>query len=164
MRRALIAVALAGGALVEPVFGAAENPFPTVAAAYVLQVQGTTLWEGRAHERLPPASLTKIMTAMLVIERGELESVVTVSTRAAAAIGARLNLKAGDRMSVSDLLIAALVRSANDACLALAEWHSGTESRFVRAMNSRAGELHLADTRFANACGFDSARHYSSAA
>lgn len=163
MRRALIAAAITAAALAGPARGEADNPFPTVAAAYLVRVQGNTLWEGRAHERLPPASLTKIMTALLALERRGLNEVTTVSARAAAAGGTRLGLKAGERMRAVDLLVASLVRSANDACLALAEWHSGSEPRFVRAMNARARDLRLADTHFANACGFDSARHYSSA-
>jgi D-alanyl-D-alanine carboxypeptidase (penicillin-binding protein 5/6) len=72
-------------------------------------------------------------------------------------------LSAGTRFRVHDLLVATLVGSANDACRALAEWHSGSEARFVAAMNRRARSLELRDTHFANACGFDAKGHYSSA-
>jgi D-alanyl-D-alanine carboxypeptidase (penicillin-binding protein 5/6) len=162
MRAALAGLALAAAALAAPLY-AAENPYPDLAAAYLVQAEGRTLWANAVGKRLPPASLTKIMTALLVLERGGLQDSTTISKRAAAATGARLRLAAGSRVGVGDLLVATLVGSANDACRALAEWHSGSESRFVAAMNERARALGLRDTHFQNACGFDGARHYSSA-
>jgi D-alanyl-D-alanine carboxypeptidase (penicillin-binding protein 5/6) len=142
----------------------AENePFPVDAEAYLVQAQGRTLWAKESHKRLPPASLTKIMTALLVLERGRLDAVVTVSRSAAGQGGSRLGLKTGDRLRVEELLTATLVRSANDACRALAEHEAGSEARFVAGMNRRARELGLPDTRFANACGWDAPGHYASA-
>ncbi len=166
MLRALTVPMLAAAALGSYACAAyaADDPFPVVAAAYLVQVQGRTLWENAADKRLPSASLTKIMPALLVLERGELDSVTTISPGAAAATGARLRLRVGSRMKAGDLLVATLVRSANDACLALAEWHSGSEARFVAAMNARARSLDLQNTHFENACGFDAEGQYSSAA
>ena len=132
---------------------AAENPFPSVASAYLVKIQGRTVWAGGASRRLPPASLTKIMTALLVLETGRPDDVVTVSRAAARETGTRLGLRVGERLTVTDLLTATLVRSANDACRALADWREGSEARFVRLMNRRASALGLRDTHFANACG-----------
>lgn len=142
---------------------AADDPFPIDAEAHLVQVQGRALWAKDVHKRLPPASLTKIMTALLVLESGQFDAVVTVSRSAAGQGGSRLGLKAGDRLRVEDLLTATLVRSANDACRALAEHEAGSEARFVARMNRRARELGLQDTRFANACGWDAPGHYASA-
>ena len=145
--------------------GASERPpFPTGASAYLIEVQGRPVASHAADRQLPPASLTKIMTALLILEKDmPLQDVVVVSPRVQAASGTRLRLHAGDEMSVGDLLAAALLLSANDACLALAERMSGSEGAFVGAMNARAQELGLRHTHFTNACGHDEPRHYSSA-
>jgi D-alanyl-D-alanine carboxypeptidase (penicillin-binding protein 5/6) len=143
---------------------AAQNAFPSIAAAYIVKKGDNVLWAAAEHERLPPASLTKIMTALLVLESGRLDTIVTVSARAAAQSGTRLRLKGGERMRVVDLLNAALLASANDACYALAEAAGGSQLRFVQRMNRRAQELRLDDTHFVNACGFDAPGHLSSAA
>jgi len=160
MRRRLRALCLTlaafGGAAL-----AAEDRYPDLAAAYLVEVGETTLWAGGQGRRLPPASLTKLMTALLVVEDYRPDEWVTVSPRAAAATGARVGLRAGTRLKVSDLLAATLVRSANDTCLALAEHYAGSETAFVVRMNRRAETLGLNDTRFANACGFDAPGHYS---
>jgi len=162
--RHLLVLALAALLGAASVGGAADDSPRIDASAYVLQVAGKTLWEQDAHKRLPAASLTKIMTGLLVLERGRLDAVASVSRAAAAQGGSRAGLKAGDRLRVGDLLALTLVRSANDACRALAEHHAGSEARFVALMNRRAAALGLADTRFVNACGWDSPGHYSSAA
>lgn len=141
---------------------AAEKFHPAVSAGLV-KVQNEVIWEQDADERLPQASLTKIMTALLVLERYEPEAVVKITATAAAAHPTKIGLRKGDRMRVSDLLAATLVHSANDACRALAEWHSGSEDKFVVRMNERAKQMGLRDTHFANACGFDAQGHYSTA-
>jgi len=131
------------------------DPFGNVAAAYLVKVDGREVWARNADAPLPPASLTKMMTALLVLERGDLRSVVTVSREASRETGTRLGLAPGDRMSVLELLAAALLGSANDACHALADHVAGSEKRFVDRMNARAREMGLSNTRFANACGHD---------
>ncbi len=103
------------------------------------------------------------MTALLVVEADRLDAVVTVDARSAAATGSRLGLRPGDRWRVADLLTAALVASANDACRALAQWHDGSEAKFVARMNRRAAALGLVRTHFVNACGHDAPGHVSSA-
>lgn len=126
-----------------------------------MERDGRLLWAGHEHDRLPPASLTKLMTALLVLEQGHLDDVVTVGRAAARETGTRIGLREGERLRVSDLLVAAVVRSANDACRALADHVSGD---FVALMNRRAAELGMKDTRFLDPCGHDREGHYSSAA
>jgi len=150
-----------------PAWAESLTPMPDLSQAYVLRVyHGTgskTVWSRQAANRLPPASLTKVMTALLVFENYQPDAVVTVSRRAASATGSRLKIKAGERYTVENLLLGALLASGNDACRALAEWRDGTEAKFVVRMNQRAAELGLKQTRFENACGHDAMGHYSSA-
>ncbi|MHB8782741.1 MAG: D-alanyl-D-alanine carboxypeptidase family protein [Desulfobacteria bacterium] len=133
----------------------AGDPFGNVAAAYLVKVDGREVWARNADAPLPPASLTKMMTALLVLERADLRSVATVSRKASRETGTRLGLAPGDRMPVIDLLAATLLGSANDACHVLADHVAGSEKKFVDIMNARARELGLSGTRFANACGHD---------
>jgi D-alanyl-D-alanine carboxypeptidase (penicillin-binding protein 5/6) len=135
------------------------DPFPAVAHAYLVKVDGLELWAHRADAPLRPASLTKIMTGLLVLERTRLDEVVTVGRAAARETGGRLRLAAGDRMRVGDLLTATLVQSSNDAAHALAIHVAGSERHFVDLMNRRARELKLAHTHFTNAAGHDQAGH-----
>lgn len=139
---------------------AGRNQF---ARAYVIEVDGIRRSEQAADLRLPPASLTKMMTGLLAIESGKQDGPVTISARAAAATGSRLGLRPGERMMAGDLLTAMLVSSANDACRAVAEWVAGSEAAFVEKMNRRAAALGLARTRFVNACGHDAEGHLSTA-
>lgn len=142
---------------------AATNPFPQLADAYLVQIGERDLWAGQADKRLPPASLTKIMTALLVLEDYRPGQIVTVSKSAAQATGSRIRLKSGEKISVEALLAATLIASANDACAALAEFTAGSVDAFVVKMNARAQSLGLGNTHFSNPCGFDAAEHYSSA-
>jgi len=119
------------------------------------------LWAGNAARRLPPASLAKLMSALIVLERGKLDEAVPVSAAAARAGGARMGLRAGEKFTARDLLAAMVVRSANDACRALAD-HVAAD--FVALMNARAAALGLADTRYADPCGHDRDGQYTSAA
>jgi D-alanyl-D-alanine carboxypeptidase (penicillin-binding protein 5/6) len=137
--------------------------FHPAASAALVKIGDKVVWEQEADQRLPQASLTKIMTALLVLERYQPDAVVTISREAAAARPTKIGLRAGDKMRLADLLAATLVHSANDACRALADWHSGDEQKFVERMNEKARELGLNDTHFANACGFDAEGHYSTA-
>jgi serine-type D-Ala-D-Ala carboxypeptidase (penicillin-binding protein 5/6) len=142
---------------------AAEDRFPGIAEAYFVKRDGRLLWAGGADRRLPPASLTKMMTALLALERGDLEHVVVVSRAAAQATGTRLGLRAGEKLRARDLLAATVIRSANDACRALAEHLGKSAAGFVVTMNERAAALGLADTHFADPCGHDRAGQFSTA-
>ncbi|MEK6696706.1 MAG: D-alanyl-D-alanine carboxypeptidase family protein [Candidatus Deferrimicrobiota bacterium] len=139
------------------------DPFGNVAAAYLVKVDGREIWARNPSTRLPPGSLTKMMTALLVLERADLRSVVTVSREASRETGTRLGLAPGDRMPVIDLLAATLLGSANDACHVLADHVAGSETKFVALMNARAREMGLSGTRFANACGHDDPGMHSTA-
>lgn len=161
--RALLLGAALAFLSVAPAWAGTEEMFPDAAAAYLVRIDNHEIGSHRANLRLPPASLTKIMTALLVLEHGQLQDTVTVSPRAAAETGTRLGLRAGERFRAADLLAATLLQSANDACHALAEHLAGSERAFVARMNRRAVELGLSDTHFANACGHDAPQHYSSA-
>jgi serine-type D-Ala-D-Ala carboxypeptidase (penicillin-binding protein 5/6) len=142
---------------------------PSVAAGAVVLADldtGQILWGTEAKERRPIASITKIMTALIVIQRTDPSDVVTVGPDAAApaspAGASELGLVPGERVSIQDLLYALLLQSANDAAVALAEHVAGSVEGFVGEMNAEARRLHLADTRFASPNGLDDTG-YSSA-
>ena len=121
---------------------------------------GSVLYEQNPHEKLPPASVTKVMTMLLVMEAidsGKIswDDTVTVSESAAAKGGSQIYLKVGETMSVSDMLKSVAVSSANDCACALAEHIAGSESAFVEKMNIRAGQLGMNDTHFVNCTGLD---------
>jgi serine-type D-Ala-D-Ala carboxypeptidase (penicillin-binding protein 5/6) len=141
----------------------AADPFPRVASSYLVIVNGTEIWAHRPDLPLAPASLTKVMTTLLVLEKAGVEDVVTVPHKASSETGTRLRLQPGEKFYVIDLLAAALLGSANDACHALAAHVSGSEASFVNLMNARARELGLANTHFTNACGHDHLQHHSTA-
>ena len=123
---------------------------------------GTVLYEKNAHEPLSPASVTKVMTMLLIMEAidsGKIgwDDTVTASETASAKGGSQIYLKAGETMSVRDLLKSIAVSSANDAACAMAEHLAGSESAFVDMMNRRAEELGMNDTHFVNCTGLDDA-------
>ena len=142
---------------------AQPDPFPHVATAYLVELDGNTIWAGHPDRRLPPASLTKLMTALLVLEQNHPQDEVTIKASATRETGSRIGLKSGERFYLNDLLAAALLPSANDACHALADHLAGNETAFVARMNRRAQALGMRNTHFTNACGHDKAGHYSSA-
>ncbi len=129
---------------------------------------GTFLYEKNSHDKLPPASITKIMTMLLVmesIERGQidLQDMVTISERAASMGGSQMYMEASEQQSVETLLAGMAIASANDACVACAEHVGGTEEIFVDMMNKRAKDLGMNDTHFVNTNGLPAADHYTSA-
>ena len=133
---------------------------------------GTVLYEKNAHEALAPASVTKVMTMLLIMEAidsGALryEDTVTASEAAAAKGGSQIFLKAGEQMSVTEMLKSIAVSSANDCACAMAEHLADSESAFVDRMNARARELGMNDTNFVNCTGLDdgpdASRHRTSA-
>jgi len=124
---------------------------------------GRVLYQHESDKRLSPASLTKIMSALVILEMGSLDDLVTVSPTAARAHKTHLRLKPGQVFRLDDLLKGMLIMSANDACLAAVEHVGGDEAQFVSLMNAKASALGLADTHFSNACGFDNPDHYSTA-
>lgn len=133
---------------------------------------GTVIYENNAHEKLAPASVTKVMTLLLIMEaidsgRIRWEDTVTASEAAAAKGGSQIFLKAGETMSVSDMVKSIAVSSANDCACAMAEHIAGSEAAFVEKMNARAAQLGMEDTHFVNCTGLDdgedAASHLTSA-
>jgi D-alanyl-D-alanine carboxypeptidase (penicillin-binding protein 5/6) len=129
---------------------------------------GTVLYEKNAHEKLPPASMTKIMTMLLIMEaidKGELTLTEKVRTSeyAASMGGSQIFLEPGEEMTVDELLKGIAIGSGNDASVAMAERIAGSEEAFVAMMNNKAKELGLKNTSFKNATGLPSQDHYSSA-
>ncbi len=144
----------------------------TVSAPSALLMEketGTVLYEKNAHERLFPASVTKVMTMLLIAEdvdggRLSLDETVTASARAASFGGSCVYLEEGEQMSAGEMLKCIAVVSANDCAVAMAEHLAGTEEAFVARMNRRAEELGLRDTHFTSCSGlYDDGEHYSSA-
>ena len=142
---------------------------PNASSVIVLEpTTGEIIYERNSHERRHPASMTKIMTMLLVMEaidKGIIswEDMVTVSSNASSMGGSQILLETGEEMSVYDMFKGLSVASGNDAAVALAEKIAGTEEMFVKMMNDRAKELGLQDTNFKNSHGLDEANHYSTA-
>lgn len=125
-------------------------------AVLVDSSNGKVLYSKNAHKRVLPASTTKVMTALLVLEKLPLDSYVTVSRRATGMQPSKLNLRAGEKYRVRDLLHGILLNSANDASVVLAEAVAGSEWEFVQMMNRRARQLGAKNTKFANSSGLPS--------
>jgi D-alanyl-D-alanine carboxypeptidase (penicillin-binding protein 5/6) len=140
-----------------------DRPVIKASALYLIELQsGRVLLEKNATRRLPPASLTKIMTALVALESAPLQEVVKIHPRSIVHRSS-YNFRPGEEFILRDLLTAMLVASANDACEAIA-WHvGGNADKFVTMMNKRALTLGLTNTHFANPCGFDAPGHYSTA-
>jgi D-alanyl-D-alanine carboxypeptidase (penicillin-binding protein 5/6) len=137
-----------------PVWAAGPEPALTAKAAVLMDADsGEILYALEGTEPMSPASTTKVMTALLALERGSLETPVRVSGRAASVGEASIQLKADDVMSVEELLYGALMRSGNDACVALAEALAPSEEEFVSMMNLKAKCLGAFQTRFVNTNG-----------
>ena len=144
--------------------GAAAAPLEVAAKSAVLMdvATGTVIYESNSHEPLAPASVTKVMTMLLIMEAidsGALQwdDTVTASETAAAKGGSQIYLKAGETMTVTDMLKSIAVSSANDCACAMAEHLAGSEEAFVSRMNDRAKELGMQDTNFVNCTGLDDA-------
>lgn len=139
-------------------------PAITAEAAVVMDLDtGQVLYGKGEHERRPPASLTKVMTGYLAGKQFQTQQWITVSETAASTGESSLNLKTGDVLTFDALLHGALMKSANDACVALAEYMAGTEKNFVQNMNLQACLLGCKDTNFCNSNGLPAEGHYSSA-
>ncbi|HJC40450.1 MAG TPA: D-alanyl-D-alanine carboxypeptidase [Candidatus Intestinimonas pullistercoris] len=165
----LLAAALCACLLVQPAAAVTGAPEVEAGSAVLMEKEtGAVLYEANAHDKLEPASVTKVMTLLLVMEaldagRIQKEDLVTVSARAASMGGSQVYLKEGEQMTVDDMLKAVAVVSGNDAAVALAEHIAGSEEGFVALMNQRAAELGMADTNFVNCTGLPAAGHLTSA-
>ncbi|MFT3906351.1 MAG: serine hydrolase [Steroidobacteraceae bacterium] len=142
-----------------------RDPYPKAAAAYATMVDGELLWGRNLDARRSPASLTKLLTALVVLDTPgwSPDALLDVSATAAHVQRTRVGLHAGDRVRAEDALTAMLVHSANDACMVLAESYGPSVERFVARMNARAAALGLNDSHFAQPCGLDAPGQYSTA-
>ncbi len=147
-----------------PALASAKPPEISAKAAILMEAStGEVLYERNADERLPIASTTKLMTALLTMEKAQLADKVAASDYIAAPIESKLSLRPGERLSVADLLRGLMLESANDAAMALADGVAGSEPRFVRMMNRHARRLGLDDTHYENPIGLDAPGNFSSA-
>jgi serine-type D-Ala-D-Ala carboxypeptidase (penicillin-binding protein 5/6) len=140
---------------------------PQVKASAAILVDshtGQVLYDHNSHARRPMASTTKIITATLILERGNLDDVVTVSKKAANTQYGSLHLRPGEKLTLRDILYGIMLRSANDGCVAAAEHIAGSEAAFVQMMNEKARELGALDTHFVTTNGLFAPEHYSTAA
>ncbi len=142
---------------------------PSARSAILLDADsGTVIYEKNSHDRLPPASITKVMTMLLIMEAIDSEQIkwtdkVATSEYAASMGGSQIFLEPGEEMTVEELLKGIAMASGNDASVAMAEKIAGTEEAFVKRMNERAQELGLKNTHFVNCNGLPAENHYSSA-
>lgn len=155
----LLCIALLSGGLTA--FALPQGPDVPVKSAVLMEKEtGRILYEKNPHEVLPPASVTKIMTLILIFEALDsgalkLEDTVTVSEKASKMGGSQIFLKENEQMSAGDLIKAIVVVSANDGCVAMAEHLAGSEENFVARMNEKAQTLGMTDTQFVNCNGLD---------
>lgn len=160
LRVALIASAIALTAWMSPARASTEL---SARSALVIDAQGHVLYQRNANVKLPPASTTKVLTVLVALEHANLDERVKVSRRAADAEPSKIGIKPGETYTVRELCYAALLKSANDACVALAEHIAGSESKFAVLMNRKARLLGARDSRFANSNGLPIKNHYTTA-
>ena len=171
MRKAIVSILLACSVLLAaavPVYALDEESISAPSAVLMEAETGKILFEKNSHERRPCASITKVMTLLLVFEamdsgRLSLDEMITSSAHAASMGGSDIWLEEGESMTADDMIKATVVASANDAAVALAEHISGSEDAFVEQMNARAVELGMDDTTFKNCNGLDEEGHLTSA-
>ena len=164
----LLGIAVAAAAVPRPAQALTAEELPAPSAVLMEASTGKVLFEKNAHEQRACASVTKVMTLLLVMEALDagsiqLTDIVTASDHAASMGGSDIWLEPGEEMSVDDLLKATVIMSANDAAVALAEHVSGSEGAFVEKMNERAAELGMTETVFLNCCGLDEDGHVTTA-
>ena len=142
---------------------------PNATSAIIIEAStGTVIYNKNEHEKLAPASMTKMMGLLLImeqIEKGNLkwDEKVTASANASSMGGSQIFLETGEQMTVEELVKGISIASGNDAMVAMAERIAGTEEAFVELMNKKASELGLKNTNFKNCTGLDAENHYSSA-
>lgn len=150
--------------LIESLPKAMEKERLTASGFTIMDLETSqTLYAHNANSRRPVASLTKLMTAVVIYEKRPLGEWVTIPNGVNAIVDSKVVLTPGQHYQVGQLLTAMLVSSSNDAAYALAVHHSGTEEAFAAEMNERALTLGLKDTHFTNSMGFDDAQHWSTA-
>ena len=133
-----------------------ENRFPGIALAYAVAVDGRLIWGDGIDTPRPPASLAKLLSAIVLLDSDwDPAARIKVSARAASIEGTKAGLRAGESLTAEDALTALLLRSANDACIALVEHEGADLATFAKRMNARAAALGMRDSNFVNPCGLD---------
>ena len=138
---------------------------PIIEATSVIAMDNQTgeiLYEKNLHTRRQIASITKLMTAIIILEENDLDSIVTVPQKANYADGSQMFLRTGEQITVENLLYGLLINSANDSAETLAEHNAGSLDAFVEKMNKKALDLGLINTHFQNPVGYDHRKNYSS--
>jgi D-alanyl-D-alanine carboxypeptidase (penicillin-binding protein 5/6) len=163
-QRLFLALILLGWMLAAP-----AQAFETAAKAAIIMDHrtGVVLFEKNADEQIPPASMSKLMTAYMIFDRLKagrlkLDDEITISEKSWKMGGSQMFLKVGDRVKVEDLIRGIIIQSGNDACVAMAEALAGSEEEFAREMNEKAQELGLTNSGFANSTGLDAPGHLMS--
>ncbi|MBQ4096878.1 MAG: D-alanyl-D-alanine carboxypeptidase, partial [Clostridia bacterium] len=157
---ALLAFAYSSRMLVQ-----AENVDVSARSAILVEAaSGDVIYEKNAHEKLPIASTTKIMTAVVALENAKLDAKVKISPRACGIEGSSIYLEKDEVLTVEELLYAIMLESANDAASALAIHVAGSEEKFAQLMNETALRIGMTESHFTNPHGLDNAEHYSTAA
>jgi D-alanyl-D-alanine carboxypeptidase (penicillin-binding protein 5/6) len=150
--------------LTSPLHAEAPDPYPSAARSYLVVLDDQLLWQRAPTLRLQPASLAKLLTALVVLDSNwNAERWLTVSKYAASVPPSRLGLKAGEQLTAGAALAAMLIRSANDACRALVESVTSDLTEFRSRMNARAERLGMRESNFVDPCGFDAAGQYTTA-
>ena len=174
MKRILAAAVACVLALAFPCAAQEESPAAgalsglSAPSAVLMHPSGEVLFEKNAHQPLPPASVTKVMTLLLIMEALDdgsiaLDDIVTGSAHASSMGGSQIWLKEGEQFTVEEMIKCIAIASANDCAVAMAEHIAGTEEAFVERMNARAAELGMENTHFVNCCGLDAEGHVSTA-
>jgi D-alanyl-D-alanine carboxypeptidase len=142
----------------------ASMPYIRAETALIMDMNSQTiLYEKGMNETRQIASLTKLMTALIIIEEHKLDEIVTIPTEAVMAGGSTMYLATGENITIENLLNGLLIKSGNDAAVALAIYNAGSTDEFVKKMNAKAAQLNLTNTHFQNPMGFDNIDNYSNA-
>ena len=164
MKRSIAIVITVIMALVSAFFAVSAKQDTSARAAVIMDVSsGRILYSKNMNEKLAMASTTKIMTTLVAIESGKLDEKLTVSRKASHTEGSSIYLREGERHNVNDLLYAIMLRSGNDASVAVAEHIGGSIEGFAALMNQKAQQIGAYDTKFTNPHGLDAAGHYTTA-
>lgn len=164
MRCLALLVLLLAAAPARPAVEASGDRFPELASSYAVLVDDQLLWARALDAPRSPASLVKLLTALELLSASwDSEAIVRVSARADAVVGAQAGLRAGERLRARDLLTAMLVRSANDACMALVEHAAGDPDNFADRLNRRARVLGMQHSLFVHPCGLEAPGQHTTA-
>lgn len=163
MRMALFSILLVGLIVISPLHSFAKPSVSAVNAVLINESTGEVLFEKNAHEKQKIASITKIMTAIIAIESGQMNETVTISKQAVYTEGSSIYLKQGQKVLLKDLVYGLMLRSGNDAAVAISEHVGGSVEGFVYLMNKKARWIGMTNTHFENPSGLDGEEHYSTA-